>query len=103
MDTVVNKLLDMDKQARQILDEAKQYYDRTIEEIENEKQAITKLYNDKAHAHIEAVRTAETADAEDSIATIRARTTILCQGLDQIWNDHHEQWENELFARCTRR
>lgn len=100
MNTVVNQLLDVDKQARQILDEAQQYYDRTLADIETEKQRITAKYENKAKAHCEQAEAAEQGAIADSAKETAETYARLTAELDERFANTHVNLENELFARC---
>ena len=103
MNTVVSKLLEVDRQARQLLDEARQYYDKTIEEIETEKEKLLADYAEKAALHIADVQGAESAQADDSAARIAQEAGAKIQALEEIWSQSHKQWEDTMFERCVRR
>lgn len=102
MNTVVGKLLDVDRRARQLLDDAKQYYEKTIEELDREKEAIREKYAEKAAAHIADVRHAETAAVEEAVAKITADSAEKTRRLNETFEKNHAAWENELFERCVR-
>lgn len=101
LNTVVNKLLDVDKQARLILDEAQQYYDRTLVDIEAEKQKITTDYENKAKAHYDKIEAAEHAAIVDAEKETGEKYARLTAEMDEIFEKGHVGWENELFARCV--
>lgn len=103
LNTIVNKLLDVDKEARLILDEAQQYYDKTIEEIDKEKQAMQVAYIAKGDAHIEQLRSAEQQNTEDSIAGIQKKYAVLTQQIEDSYNQNHLSWETALFEKCVGR
>lgn len=101
MNTVVNKLLDVDKQARLMLDEAQQYYDRTLADIEAEKQKIAAVYENKAKAHYNEIEAAEHAAIDDAEKENGEKYARLTAEMDEIFEKEHINWENELFARCV--
>lgn len=100
MNTVVNKLLDVDKQARQILDEAQQYYDRTISDIETEKQKITAEYENKAKSHYDEIGETEGDNIEDATKEIEEKYARLTKEMDETFESGHTRWEDELYNRC---
>ncbi|MDL2233352.1 hypothetical protein LJC63_07205 [Ruminococcaceae bacterium OttesenSCG-928-L11] len=101
MNTVVNKLLDVDRRARQLLDDAKQYYDKTIEELDKEKEQIREKYAEKAAQHVADVRQTESAHVEDSVNRLGADTAEKISRLEQVYEESHQKWEDELFRRCV--
>lgn len=103
MNTMVNKLLDVDRQARQLLDEAKQYYEKTIEEIDREKEEIRQRYTERATGRVERVRQSETANLEEAISKIKAGTAEKYRRMEALYDARHTQWEEALFLRCIRK
>lgn len=103
MNNNVNKLLDVDRQARQMLDEAQQYYERTLYEIQQEKQEMMESYSRRGKQHLETL-TAELADEVDEVVqTVRARTAGLLADMQAHYDQHHEQWETTLAEKCMGR
>lgn len=103
MESAVGKLLDVDKEARMILDEAQQYYDKTIEEIDGEKKRITEGYEQRAQKHLEDIRKSESAGAVEAAAEIRERYGRLTSAIDEAYELNHAKWEDELYNRCMER
>jgi hypothetical protein len=101
VNTVVNKLLDVDRQARQMLDDAKQYYENTIEEISRGKEDIRQSYADRAAGHVAGVRQSETVSVEETVEKIHNDAAEKTRILNETFNLHHQEWEDELFRRCT--
>jgi hypothetical protein len=102
VNTVVNKLLDVDRQARQRLDDAKLYYEKTIEEIGRGKEEIRQSYADRAATHVAAVRQSETTNVEETVAKIQRDVAEKTRILGETFDLHHLEWEEELFRRCIR-
>lgn len=103
LNTIVDKLLDVDREAREILDAAQQYYDKMVEEIDTGKQKILKQYQDKANRHISDVRMVKRAEADEVIQEIRSNYDEIAEALETQYRQNRAQWEQELFARCIGR
>lgn len=103
MNTIVNKLLDADKQARQLLDDAQQYYDRTLTEIQEEKKKLLQAYTEKADLHISELESKLTEEVEDVIEAVRKRTASTVAAMDQRYDRLHQEWEDQLAQRCMGR
>lgn len=97
MNTVVNKLLDVDREARQMLDEAQQYYDRTIQEIEREKQRMLNEFNHKAETHIQELSEEQSAELSEAVSAVNARTQAVRDAMQAHYNQHHIGWEDEIY------
>ncbi|MDR2931492.1 MAG: hypothetical protein LBV27_00115 [Oscillospiraceae bacterium] len=103
MNTVVSRLLDVDRQARQILDEAKQYYERTHEEISRERERIREQYTERAEMHIADVRGSETAAVDDAVTKANQESAEKIKRMEDIYDSEHEKWEQYLFEQCVKR
>lgn len=99
MNTVVNKLLDVDKEARQLLDDAQQYYDRTLQEIEQEKVKLHDAYAEKGETHIRELQAEQAGEVDEVVGEVRRRTGELRQAMEARYNEYHRQWEDALFNR----
>lgn len=100
MNTVVNKLLSVDKHARGILEEAQNYYDKTIADIEIEKIKIAAEHEEKAQDHYKKVDAAE----RDAVACAEKETSEkysrLTAEMDEIFEKEHTKWEDTIFMNC---
>ncbi|MFV0401144.1 MAG: hypothetical protein ACK5LX_11075 [Oscillospiraceae bacterium] len=101
MESVVGKLLDIDQRAYQLLDEAKQYHEKTIREIAEEKAALEARYQEHADSHLENVRHTEELAAAEQAGEIDRRYDALAKELEAAYDSGHEAWEDELFKRIT--
>lgn len=100
MNIEVNKLLDVDKQARLIIDEAQQYYDRTLSDIEAEKQKLMAEYEKKAKAHYDKIEAAERESSAIATKEIEEKYARLTAEMDEAFEKGHASWEDGLFVRC---
>lgn len=101
LNTIVNKLLDVDREARQMLDEAQQYHDRTMREIEAEKQRMLSEFNEKAGRHIHELSEEQNAEVAEAVAAIQARTGAVRKSMEAHYDNCHRQWEDEIYRMVT--
>ncbi len=101
MNTIVDKLLDVDKEARALLDEAQQYYEKTVAEIEVEKQQLYNEYKRRVEKHIASAHRAHQSEAEEAITTIKARQDAIALEMESVYQQNHKQWQDDLFQRCV--
>jgi rRNA-processing protein FCF1 len=99
VETVVDQLLEIDRKARQSIDEAQQYYENTMQEIETERQDIAQRYTQRADEHIKQVSGIEEQARADACAELQASLHTLERALDDAFATNHEQWEDEMFRR----
>jgi hypothetical protein len=86
-----------------MLDDARQYYEKTIEEIDRGKEEIRQSYADRATNHVAGVRQSETTNVDEMVAKIHSEAAEKIRTLNEIFDLHHQEWEEELFRRCIRR
>ncbi|MCL2035584.1 MAG: hypothetical protein FWG94_12775 [Oscillospiraceae bacterium] len=103
MNTVVNKLLDVDRDARRIVDEAQQYYDNTMEEIETEKKKMLAVFKDREKRRVEELERLEDEKVLKDTGKIKQRYAALTEELLRAFEDSHAKWEYELYEKCIRR
>lgn len=103
MNTIINQLLDVDREARMILDEARQYYDNTIDEIAAEKKHMLERYEEKAAEHLNNVCHSESSGVSDEISALGRQYSGLTAAIDAVFAQNRGCWEDELFRRCVGR
>jgi len=94
--------MEVDHNARQLLDDAKQYYDKTIEEIDQEKKRLLDEFRQKADRHVAGVRAAEAARVDEVSAALKAELDETRAGVEEKYRRNALRWGDELFARCIR-
>ena len=99
MNITVNKLLDVDRKARQMLDEAQQYYNRTLSEIESEKAAMQREFSDKGRHHLEELRQEQQQELQQYADAAQQRAQRLLAAMEARYEQNHLQWEDELYHR----
>ena len=103
MNTEVNKLLDVDKDARRIVDEAQQYYDNTMEEIEAEKKKMLADFVEQEKRRVEELKRFEDAKVLSDTGKIKQQYAALTEELIKSFEESHAKWEDELFKKCVGR
>ena len=103
MDTVVSQLLEVDKEARRTLDEAQQYYDKTMQEIAAEKEELLATYKHKCQTRLDEVRETEQQNFEDAAQQIQQDYNKKIRQLEQRYTENHAVWEDALFQKCIGR
>lgn len=103
MNTMVNQLLDVDKEARQMLDEAQQYYDRTLADLQDEKKSLLERYTEKAAHHLADLKAQQAAEVDDEVNALHDRTVSLLQAMEARFRQYRQQWVDELTEKCIGR
>lgn len=102
MNTAVGKLLEVDRQARQILDEAKAYYEKTAEEIDRERERIRTQYTRRAETHIAELRVSEALAVDEAISKMDAEKAGIIAHMEEIYESSRREWEDAMFKACVK-
>ena len=103
MNTDVQKLVEVDREACRKKSEAQEYYDKTLREIQAEKQKLQESYNQKASLRVQEVKDAESAALEASYNQVKKRYAEKESSLYSAWNENFERWVTQLTDKCLGR
>ena len=103
MDAVINQLIDLDKQARKMVEDATVYLNDTLAGIDSQVDQFKKNYVEEAQHRIQLIQQEERDLADDSCRRLADRYRQLQDQMDQRFAAHRQEWEDELFRRCTGR
>jgi vacuolar-type H+-ATPase subunit E/Vma4 len=102
VNTVVDKLLDVARQAKQIVDEARAYYEKTTEEIGNERERIFDVYIQKADKQLSDLRNSEKAAVDEAVSKINKESSALASRMEKIYTNRHKEWEDAMYIACIK-
>ncbi len=100
MDEIIKSLVDTDKEARQLVEEAESYLASTISGMDREVGAFKETYAKKAADRIGLIRQQESVESAAAVEDIGSRFAMLLNNLNTQYEKNHDQWEEELFNRC---
>lgn len=103
MQEMIERILEMDKAARRLTDEAQELRVNAEKEIELKKQQLHKDYLERAERKIEKLREEEESNAEKEMAAFRIKAQSIRDALNQSYNENHEKWVNDIFSQITGR
>lgn len=103
MNTIVDKLLDVDKEARKKLDEAQEFYETTISDTKKEMEKMKKEYDEQLQHYIREISQNFEDDANQEIAGIEEKKAAQVQKMNSVFEAHKQQWQDTIFARCIAR
>ena len=101
MDSIIDELLSVDVRAQKIVDEAQDYYNKAIENIEKNKKQMLDNYNAKAQKHMQNVVETEELIFESKKTEIVKNAEETSKKMNAVFNEKRQIWENELFERCV--
>ena len=103
MDAAINQLIDLDKQARKMVEDATAYLNDTLAGIESQVDQFKKNYVEEASHRIQLIQEEEQALADENCRQLAQQYGQLRERMDQRFASCREDWEDQLFRRCTGR
>lgn len=103
MQNMIKRIVDMDKQARELTDEARARKAGSAEAIKAKKDEVRRNYLELAQRRVEAIKLAEIKDAELQWQEIEARNRETAERLAATAAEHREEWIDEIVRRATGR
>ena len=99
MEDMIKRIVEMDRQARQITEQAQSAKLNSTAAIEKKKQKLRDEYFVQAQAQVEQNNEAEQAAAKKDWEKIQQQYSRRAQKLDEKFAANREKWVNELFER----
>lgn len=99
MEDMIKRIIEMDRQARQITEQAQSAKLNSAAAIEKKKQKLRDGYLAQARAQVEQNNEAEQDAADRDWDEIRQKYSLLTQKLDAQFAANREEWVERLFER----
>lgn len=103
MDDIINRLIDIDRQATQIVKKAEEHLQASRQGISQERQAVQETYDAQAQRRLEKIRAQEQRLVMENEKAIAQTYEVKRQKLRQAYESGHTQWETQIFNRCIGR
>lgn len=103
MDNAIGELIEMDKKARAMVDEANDYLSNTLNNMDRDVAEFRAGYKEKAMKRIGVIREQEGKLSEEALRDMAGRYDALMQNLEKSYENNHKQWEDELFYKVLGR
>ena len=101
MQDMVERIVEMDKRARELTDEAKKLRVGSEDRIRAKKEELRRGYRDRAEERVELIKKAEARNAEAEHKAILARQKETQRQLDEIYAEKGDEWVAAIVARAT--
>ena len=101
MDEIINKILDIDRQAEERLLQAEKDKTKILNEAKLQGMKTKENCTIRADDRIEKVELSEKQSADEQIEKITSEMKAKMADLDKLFNDNKEKWENEIFHRIV--
>ena len=102
MKDMINRILSVDKAAREAKDKIQKENITLEEEINQRKQEIRSDYLKRAKERVEHNRILEEESSEGKIFNIRKSTEEKLKILEKIFDDNKDAWSREIAKRALR-
>ncbi|MDR1564683.1 MAG: hypothetical protein LBS74_06975 [Oscillospiraceae bacterium] len=103
MQEMIERIVEMDKKARDMDEEAERLKERAVEKIEKKKQAIRTDYLQRARRKLQDMREEEAQSNQVLVEQSLRDYQALSNSMNDIYNKNKNAWVNEIFARVTGR
>ena len=97
MDNVVNEILEIDRKAREKIEEAYKQKDCILLETGEEEQKIKDEYIRRADNRVCKVEMYEMENANKKIEVIQQKKEATIAALKEQYEVNHSKWENDIF------
>ncbi|MBQ1411777.1 MAG: hypothetical protein IIY93_01165 [Clostridia bacterium] len=101
MQDMVERIVEMDKRARELTDEAKKLRVGSEDRLRAKKEALRKGYQDRANDRVEMIKKAEVKNAETELKSILEKQKQAQQRLDDRYAEMGDEWVARIVARVT--
>ncbi len=101
MQDMVERIVEMDKRARELTDEAKKLRVGSEDRIRAKKEELRQSYRDRVEERVELIKKAEAKNAEAELKTIYARQNEIQRRLEELYAQKGDEWVAGIIARAT--
>ena len=102
MQNMIKRIIEMDKQARELNDEAQSRRDGAAASVEEKKEEARRSYLNLAQRRIDVIRQAEMEDAHKRMHQISEQNRLAAERLQTLYDENCDKWVDEIVARVTK-
>lgn len=99
MEEMIRRIIDMDKQARQITEDAKKHKFDAESEIQQRRAQIFSEYMERANKRLKLIEEEQKKIGEEIWAETEAKNKRTLERLSEIDARQHQQWVDQLVNR----
>lgn len=96
---IIEKIMDIERRAQHIMEEAKGQRDGLDSYVENEEKRISREYREHAQQKVAHVQEIELESAQQRLAEVKQQTAAQKAQLGAIYDKNKETWLEELKKR----
>lgn len=98
---ILERLMELDKRAEALVEEARGELDETVSHIEGDTERFRRESVEKVEERIKAVREEEEKASKAELEKVAGRYRELAGELEKTYEERHKEWGEELFRRCV--
>lgn len=99
MQDIIKKIIEIDKKAQKMTEDALAEKNKAEKSIENDKKALREKYLTRARHRIDLTAQTEEKFLQESLQDISKKYENAGVKLQGIYNDQHEKWVSEIYTR----
>lgn len=99
MENVIQQIIDIDQRAQQKYIDAEDYKKRAEQIVNEEKQRIDAQLLENSKEKLDALQKSQTEIFEEKRRQLLAGLEAQKKVLEQIYQDNHRKWEQDLFQK----
>lgn len=100
MERVIQMLVECDKKARDLVQQAKQQRQEELDHLSDHKYAIAAQYNKKATSRLEMMRSQMEQEKTEQITQVKKQCDAQLAQLKETYEANKDRWVDEIVRRC---
>ena len=101
MEDMISKIVDMDKKARDLTNEAKQSKIDYEKQVIEKKEKIKTDFLERAKERVKINKQTAQKKADEELAQIKKKNAAIIETLDRTDAEHKDEWVSEITARAV--
>lgn len=101
MEDMISKIVDMDKKARDLTNEAKQSKIDYEKQVLEKKEKIKTDFLERAKERVKINKQTAQKKADEELAQIKMKNAAIIETLDRTYAEHKDEWVSEITARAV--
>lgn len=97
--TIVRRIIEMDKEARRLTDEARRRRAGSASAVGQKKQEVSENYLSMARKRVDDIRKSEMSDAQEQWSELEKRNGQTAKELEDLYQKKHVQWVESIVDR----
>lgn len=101
MQNVIKQIIEMDKEARRLTDEARERRAGSAAAAANKRHEVFDNYLRMARNRVDTIRKVEMQSADEQMDNIEKAAAAAQKEMDAVFDSNRERWTSELVAAVT--